>query len=110
MSAAAAGDLFVPGSEDPSQPDDVAKADPEARPDPDMMGFHQVDFSSDAEVNELSAGIGAAIASKMQKMGKTGTRTKGQGTRISHIGGVAIPPKYGTSREAAEKWLRKNAQ
>lgn len=76
-----------------------------------MMGFHQVNFASAKEVNELSAGIGAAISNKMQQMGrKPGTRSKGQGTRITHIGGVAIPREHGTSREAAEAWLRKNAQ
>ena len=111
VSAAAAGDLFVPGSEDPSQPDEVADADPEQRPDPVMMGFHQVNFNSDKEVQELSAGIGAAVVGMMERQGvKPGTRTEGQVTTITHIGGVAIPREHGTSREAADRWLQKQAR
>lgn len=85
--------------------DDVERFRLASRREPIMMGVHRIDCSDDEAVDELSHGLAAAIANKMQKMGrKPGTRDKGQGTRITHIGGVAIPAKHGTSREAAEAW------
>ena len=39
-----------------------------------------------------------------------GTRTEGRALTITHIGGVAIPPEHGNSREDADAWLQKQAR
>jgi hypothetical protein len=111
VSAATAGTLDSPSTEDESAPEEVAEVDLPERGKPVMMGFHKINFESDREVSELSKGIAAAIVSKAKELGmKTGTRTEGPATTITRLGGVAIPPEHGNSQADADAYLAQRAR